>query len=53
MTEVAKGFGLGTTSLIEHTFAGVFNSLFRITNSLGDISSKLTFDEEYIKKRKE
>jgi vacuolar protein sorting-associated protein 13A/C len=47
------GMGLvqGAGSLVQHTVAGAFNSLNKITGSVGSGLSSLTMDEEYIKER--
>lgn len=47
------GVGLvkGAGSLIKHTFAGTFNSVDKITDSLGSGIAFLSFDEEYLAQR--
>ena len=47
------GIGLmrGAESLLKHTFAGTFNSIDKITGSLGSGIAFLSFDDEYLAQR--
>ena len=47
--EGGKGLLKGTASLVGKTFAGVGNTLSKITGSVAGGISKLTFDDKYIK----
>jgi len=50
--EGGKGMIKGAGSLITHTFAGTFNSVGKITGSIGSGLSSLTGDKEFEEKRK-
>jgi len=51
--EGGKGMIIGASSLVKHTFAGTFNSVGKITGSIGSgLTSIISGDKEYIEKRK-
>lgn len=43
-----KGIITGTGSLMQHTVAGTFGSVNKITRTLGDGVSSLTTDQKYL-----
>lgn len=45
------GLGKGSTSLVKHSVAGIFNTASKITGSLGKGIAQLSFDPEYVKYR--
>ena len=49
------GYGMieGTGSLIQHTSAGIFNSVGSISGTFASGLSSLSFDKDYIEKRKQ
>ena len=46
-----EGMYKGTTSLFKKMVSGVFGSTEKITSSLGNVTSYISFDKEYIEKR--
>lgn len=49
--EAGLGLAQGAGSLVSHTIAGAFNSVNKITGSLGSGLTSLSMDEDYIKQR--
>lgn len=46
------GFAEGTSSLFKHTVAGTFTSFTKLTGSISRNFSKLSFDDEFLEKRR-
>lgn len=51
--EFAEGLILGVRSLFGHTVGGAAGAASRITGTIGKGLAALTFDKDYIKKRRE
>jgi hypothetical protein len=49
--EFGVGLVRGTQSLVKHSGYGVFNSVAKITGTLGKGAAELTFDREYLRER--
>ena len=49
--EGGKGILEGSKSLLLHTTSGIFNSIAKISGTMGHVISTVSYDEEYQKKR--